>query len=425
MTGRDEATGGGRSIVVLCPHFAPDTAPTGTVMTRIVQELAALGDEVHVVTALPWYRQHRIEPAWTGKMVRTERTEWGSITRVHPFPGDDRTNLVRRAAGFVAYSALAGLQGLRAGGFMRRADAVLAMSPPLTLGLTGWLVAKLRRATLVFNIQDVFPDAAVETGAITNTRVIAVASWLERLSYRAADVVTVLSDDLADNVRAKVPAHRRGKVRVIPNFVDTSSIVPQDRNTEYRRELGLGAGPVVLYAGNVGYSQSLGLLLEAARALPDVTFLCNGDGAARPALEDEAAGLDNVRFADFVPPEHLGELLATGDIHVVPLKAGLGRVSVPSKTYSILAAGRPVVAAIDPGTAVPLILAESGGGVSVPPDAAEPFIAAIRELVDDPERRRRCGEAGRRWVVDNASPAAVGGAYHELFASHRAGSGRG
>ncbi|MCB0985505.1 MAG: glycosyltransferase WbuB, partial [Ilumatobacter sp.] len=87
-------------IAVLCPHFAPDTAPTGEVITRIVHELAARGHELHVVTALPWYREHRIEPGWEGKWVRREATEWGSVTRVTPFPGGDKRNLLRRAAGF-------------------------------------------------------------------------------------------------------------------------------------------------------------------------------------------------------------------------------------------------------------------------------------------------------------------------------------
>jgi colanic acid biosynthesis glycosyl transferase WcaI len=120
----------------------------------------------------------------------------------------------------------------------------------------------------VFNIQDVFPDAAVETGAITNRRIIAVASWLERASYRLADAVTVLSDDLRANVVAKVPA-RRGRHRPHdPELRRHDAIVPGDRMTPYRRELGIGAEPVVLYAGNIGYSQSVGLLLDAARELP-------------------------------------------------------------------------------------------------------------------------------------------------------------
>jgi colanic acid biosynthesis glycosyl transferase WcaI len=405
-----------RPVVVLCPHFVPDNAPTGTVMTRIVEELVTLGHEVHVVTALPWYRNHAIDEGWSGRWVRRELTAWGSVTRVNPFPGDDKSNLVRRAIGFGGFSLLAGIVGLRAGGWFRRADAVIAMSPPLTMGLTGRVVATMRRAQLIFNIQDVFPDAAIETGAITNRWIVSGAKWLERISYRAADAVTVLSSDLAENVAAKMASTRRDRVHEIPNFVDTDAIVPLDRMTPYRAELGLGDGPVVLYGGNVGFSQSLELVLAAAREMPDVTFLINGDGAARPSLEIAAADLANVVFRGYIEQHRLSELLATGDIHVVPLKAGLGRVSVPSKTYSIMAAARPVVAAIDADTAVPRILIESGGGVFGPPDQIEPFVSALRALLGDPDAARDMGLAGRRWAEKNASPQAVGAAYARLIA---------
>ena len=157
-----------RPLVVLCPHFAPDTAPTGDVITRIVTELAATGRRVHVVTALPWYRAHAIEDGWRGRPVRREKTSWGSVIRVHPFPGRSKSNLPRRALGFVLFSVLAGACTLVAGGWRRRPAAVLSMSPPLTLGLTGWLAARLRFTRCIFNIQDVFPDAAIETGAITD-----------------------------------------------------------------------------------------------------------------------------------------------------------------------------------------------------------------------------------------------------------------
>lgn len=406
-------------IVVLCPHFAPDTAPTGTVMTRIVHELAALGDELHVVTSLPWYREHRIEAEWRGCLVRVEDTDWGSVTRIHPFPGDDKRDLVRRAIGFAGFSVLAGVAGLRAGGWLRRADAVLAMSPPLTLGLTGWLVGVGHRAPLVFNIQDVFPDAAVRTGAITNRRVIGAAELLERATYRRASAVTVLSDDLRVNVASKLPTADVGRVHVIPNFVDTDVIRPADRMTAYRRELALGEGPVVLYAGNVGFSQSLDLVIGAARACPDVMFVINGDGAARHGLEQSAAGQANVRFSGYQPVKRLPEVLASGDVHVVPLRAGLGDVSVPSKAYSSLAAGRPVVASIDPGTEIPRLLAASGGGVAVPPDDLDAFVQAIRRFADDSDEAARVGAAGRAWVEREASPSAVGLAYHQLVGDLR------
>ena len=400
-------------IAVLCPHFAPDTAPTGEVITRIVHELAALGHELHVITALPWYREHRIEAGWGGRSVRRETTDWGSVTRVNPFPGDDKRNLLRRAAGFVGFSALAGLTSLSGG----RVDAVVAMSPPLTMGLTGWGTHLVRRGPLVFNIQDVFPDAAVETGAITNAKVIAVARWLERVSYHRAAAITVLSDDLRDNVVGKVKATHRDRVHVIPNFVDTEFIRPADRMTPLRAELGIGDEPVVLYAGNVGFSQSLEMVVDAAGRFPEATFLINGDGAARRTLEARAAGLLNVRFNGYQPKQRVPEVLATGDIHLVPLKQGLGRVSVPSKTYSILAAGRPVLAAIDPGTEVPRMLAASGGGVVVAPDDAEAFDHGLRSLLADPVAAAAMGAAGRSWVLGAASPAAVAQAYERLIRS--------
>ena len=402
-----------RPLVVLCPHFAPDTAPTGTVMTRIVEELAGRGHEVHVVTSLPWYRTHSVDPQWAGRLVRREVMPWGSVTRLHPFPSRDKTNLIGRAIGFVGFSILAGLAGLCAGGRLRRAEAVIAMSPPLTLGPVGWFISRLRRAPLVFNIQDVFPDAAVRTGAITNQKVIRAAEWLERRSYRMADAVTVLSDDLGDNVTAKM--NRGDTVHVIPNFVDTTAIEPADRSTALREELGLGEGPVVLYAGNVGFSQSLELVVEAAVRMPDVTFLVNGDGAARATLEEAGRGITNLRFHGFVEGDRLSELLATGDVHVVPLRAGLGHVSVPSKTYSILAAARPVVASIDPDTAVPRILASAAAGVSVPPDDPDAFVDALRSLVDDESERAEMGRRGRAWVEREASPSAVGDAYDRLI----------
>ena len=100
-------------IVVLCPHFAPDTAPTGTVMTRIVDELARRGHELHVVTSLPWYAAHSVEPEWRGRWIRTERVASGSITRVQPFPGADKSNLARRAVGFIGFSLLATVAAMR------------------------------------------------------------------------------------------------------------------------------------------------------------------------------------------------------------------------------------------------------------------------------------------------------------------------
>jgi colanic acid biosynthesis glycosyl transferase WcaI len=401
-------------LVVLVPHFAPDTAPTGEVISTLVEEFVAMGQRVHVVTALPWYRNHCVEPGWTGRLIRRETTSWGSIIRVHPFAGKDKKNLLRRAVGFLLFSVLAGMCALCAGGLLKRPQAVISMSPPLTLGLTGWLAARLRRAPCIFNIQDVFPDAAITTGAITNKKVIAVARWLERVSYHRSDAVVVLSKDLQKNVLAKIAPRHQSKVHVIPNFVDAERIVPMGRMTNYRSELGIASETVVMYAGNVGFSQSLTMIIDAAKAMKDVAFVINGDGAARAELVRAAQDVPNVYFSDYQPRERVSEVLASGDIHVVLLKTGLGAVSVPSKTYSILAAARPVVAAIDSDTEVTRILATSGAGTVVAPDNSQLFISALQAMCGDLDASRQMGQAGRQWVQSHVSPAVVARSYLDL-----------
>jgi colanic acid biosynthesis glycosyl transferase WcaI len=290
------------------------------------------------------------------------------------------------------------------------------MSPPLTLGLTGWAIAKRRGAPLIFNVQDVYPDVAVELGMLTNARVIALARRLERICYERADAVTVLSEDVMENVTTKTRS--RTRVREIPNFVDTNTITPRPKDNAYRREFGLSDKRVVMYAGNVGLSQSLDLIIEAAAALAyeeDLVFVINGGGAARAALERRAEGMPNVRFVDIQPPDRLPEVLAAADLHLVPLRRGLARSSVPSKTYSVMAAGRPQLASVDRGSEITRLLERSGGGVSVAPEDAEAFTKALRDLLDAPERMEEMGRAARSFVEGWASPAAVARSYEELF----------
>ena len=402
-------------LVVVTPHFAPDTAPTGAIVTRIVEELAHRDHEIEVITALPWYRDHKIEPGYEGKLTRREDTPWGRVVRVHPFPTSDKRDILRRAAAFGGFSVLAGAVGVRG----PKVDGVLALSPPLTLGIDGWAIAKARGGSFVFNIQDVYPDVAVELGMLTNRSLIRIAHGLERFCYKRADAVTVLSDDLKSNLSKKVDP---SKIHVIPNFVDTGSIQPSEKENAYRREFGLEGKTVVMYAGNVGLSQSLELVLEAAIALsyePELVFVINGQGAARSDLEEKARGLGNVRFVDAQPFDRLPDVLAAADIHLVPLKKGLAAASVPSKTYSILAAGRPVIASVDPGSEITKLLERSGAGLSVPPEDGEALTKAIRRFLDSPDDAASMGAAGRTFVEGWASPAAVAEAYEKLFLSLR------
>ena len=404
-------------LLVLTPHLRPDTAPTGVVVSAIVDHLGNLGHDVHVVTSLPWYAEHRVADGWRGRPVRRGTHPAGTVVRLHPFP-TDKTNLAARALGFVGFTKLATLAGLVARGPF---DGVVAVSPPLTLGLAGWLVARRHRCPLVCNVQDVFPDVAVQVGALTSPRAIRAFQALERATYRRSDAVTVLSDDLAANVSTKVaslPPDRRPVVRVIPNFVDTAAVRPMDRQTAYRAEHGLGDRTVVMYAGNLGHSQSLDLLVEAARRhrhRPDLAYVVNGGGVRADDLRRAAEDLPNLTVVGYQPAERVPEVLATADVHVVPLRAGLGASSVPSKTYAVLAAGRPVVASVDEDTEVARVVSEAGAGLAVPPDDPDALVAAVERLADDPDLRATMGAAGRRWAERWRSPTSVAEAYAELI----------
>jgi len=409
-------------ILVLCPHYEPDTAPTGEVMTAICEQWTARGHQVEVITSLPWYRDHSVAEGWSGRLVRTQRESWGRIRRWHPFPAD-KGRLAARAAAFAGFTVLAGADAVAAAG---RCDVAFAMSPPLTLGVAGRAAAWRGRVPLVFNVQDVFPDAAVETGVLRSPRAAAVAGRLERWVYRQADAVTVLSEGMAQNVRAKLDSgDDPDKVVVIPNPADADRITPSDRHNSYRADLGSGGDldkTVVMYAGNLGHSQPFELVVAAAeqfahRGRTDVQFVVNGDGVARSSVAAAAKRLDNLHLVGWQPPERLGEVLAAADLHVVLLRAGLGASSVPSKVYSVLAAGRPVLACVDRDSEVERLLAASRAGRTVGPDDVDAFCAAVAEMADDPDGLAEMGRRGRAYAEQAAGPQQVAEQYLELFKS--------
>ena len=207
-------------------------------------------------------------------------------------------------------------------------------------------------------------------------------------------------------------------MKVIPNFVDVDAIRPAVRMTEYRREHGLGDRTVVMYAGNLGHSQSLDLVIGAAdrhRDRPDLVYVLNGGGVRAHAMRRAAESRSNLVVVEYQPRERVSEVLASADLHLVPLRAGLGASSVPSKIYSILAAGRPVVASIDEGSEVARVVGEAGAGVAVPPDDLDALVRAVEDLVADPRERARMGNSGRRWAEAWNSPRQVASTYADLI----------
>lgn len=401
-------------LLFLCPHFEPDLhAATGEVMTKLVHALTDRGHTVDVVTSLPWYRLHDVEPDWRGRPWRKEQTAHGTIIRVWPFP-TDKSNVPARAAAFAGFTSIATAAALS----LPKPDAVLAMSPPIFLGNAAAAVARRWKVPFVFNVQDIFPDVAVEVGALTRPKVIEGARKLERSLYRQAAAVTVLSEDQAANVRAKVHPDEVDKVRIIANFVDLDRVHVTERENPWRVEKGLSGKTIVMYAGNVGMSQSFDLIEHAATAYtdrPEVHFVINGEGSGRSGVEAWADRHDNVSVFDFVGREGVSDLLGAADLHLILLKAGLARSSTPSKLYGIMAAGRPILASIDVGSEVDQIVEAASSGQTVAPDQPEAFLAVLNAMLEEPMELRAMGERARNYVEQLLTPETQAVAYEQLF----------
>ena len=402
-------------ILVITPHFEPDTAPTGMIITSLVEQWAKQGHQIEVVTSLPWYEKHEIETHWKGRLFRREEKESVTVIRLHPFP-QDKNKLFLRLLSFLAFSFLATIVSLAKKGPF---DAVIALSPPLTLGNVGKVAAVRHRCKLILNLQDIFPDVAVALGKIKSRSSIKLLEKYEKFTYGGSDAITVLSKDLEENVnkkigRIKIPP----KIEVIPNFLISSSIKPQDRLTSYRKEHQLGEKLVVMYAGNLGNSQSFELIIEAARKhdeRDDIVYVINGGGVMSDRLKRQANELKNLVVVDYQPIERLSEVLATADLHLVPLRAGLGDMSVPSKIYSIFASGRPVIASVDPGTEIERIVTESEGGIAVPPDDFDSFIFALEDLIENSEPLEEMGNKARIWLENYYSSKTIANSYLDLI----------
>ncbi len=401
-------------IQLQCPHFEPDLhAATGEVMTKLVNSMVERGHQVDVVTSLPWYKDHDVEAEWRGRPVRREKTQWGSISRAWPFP-TDKSKITSRAVGFAGFTGLVTACALA----LPKPDVVMGMSPPIFLGDSAWAVAKRHRIPFVFNVQDIFPDVAVDLGALTNERVIDYASRHEASLYRRASAVTVLSDDQQANVRGKLPDDQAEKVRIIHNFADTERVRPVKRENPYRDRHGLNGKTVIMYSGNVGLSQSFDLVQKAAThfaSRDDIQFVINGEGAARPAVDAWAKHHGNVTVSNFAPREKVSEVLGAADLHLVLLKKGLAKSSTPSKLYGILAAGRAVLASIDNGSEVATTISKADSGMAVSPDSPSEFIEALERMLETPEELVDMGVRGRHFIETWYSPAAQAEAYEQLF----------
>jgi colanic acid biosynthesis glycosyl transferase WcaI len=405
-------------VLFLSLVFPPDNVSTAVIMGELAADLKAAGHEITVVTTTPHYNRDReaerrqpLRPVW-GPILKG--SEFHGIRVLHVAMPQKSSRIILRLlawAGFHLWSLVA------AGVLVRRVDVILAPSPPLTIGLCAWLLGCAYRAPFVYNAQELYPDIAVALGAIRRRGVIQALLALERFVYARAAAVTVIAQRMRSRVIAK--GFTPEKIRLIPNFVDVEDMLPQPKSNAFAREHGIERAFVVLYAGNIGPAQGLGVVLDAAELLldaADVTFLFVGEGAAKDQLRESARErhLDRVVFLDYQDYGRVPEIYAASDLCLVPLATNTGSDAVPSKVYRIMACGRPVLACADAASDLAELVAVSGGGTVVPPASPQALAEAVREAKKNPQACAEKGAAGRRHVLAHYSRRAVSGQYEAL-----------
>ncbi len=369
-------------LVFLNRVFGPDSEATGLLLSQLVEDLA-FENEVTVICARPkspgcrrWPLLQR-ENHGTVKIVRTFAL---NISKRHAY---------LRYLDFLVYFVFASIAVFR-----ETAEIIVTETDPPVLGLLGGITSLIKGCRFVYYCQDVYPEVAEATGGLKNRMLLALLRFANQLALRRADTVIALAADMAGLLRRKgLPAAR---IRIVPNWIDCAKIMPQPPlptlRQKYRDKF------LVLYAGNLGWTQNLDTVLEAARLLRHearVQFALVGDGARRIHLRREAKlmELNNVEFVDHVDPGAMGPVLAAGDLHLIPLGAGVAGCMVPSKVYGILAAGKPFVAMMEKYAEVARMARDSEVGFVVPPNDSA---ALARTIIESMENRTLLAEMGVR-----------------------------
>ncbi len=371
-------------ILLLNEYYPPDTSATAKMAAQIAQKLAER-HQVTVVAGRPSYDpEHFYRYALLHREIRNNVTVECVGSTTH-----SRHHMRRRVTNYLSYLALAIPRSLAL-----RPDVVLAMTDPPVAGIAGAFIARLAGRPFVYNIRDLYPDMA------TGGDIVRPSKWVDRweaLHVRAlkqAARIIVLGDDMRDRILSKGVAPER--VVVVRDGAYLSSAAPESTDPIVQ-EIRSGFPFVALHAGNLGFYGAWGTLLKAAEILrhENTGLVFIGDGANRAALQSVSRDAPNVRFLPFRPSEQIPHVMAAGDVHIVTVKRGLEGIVVPSKLYSILAAGRPVLAVAAPNSDAARIVVESGCGSAADPDDPDAVAAAIRELRREPARLVEMGRRAR------------------------------
>src|SRR5580704_1684253 len=362
-------------ILLLNEYYPPDTSATAKMAAQVAEALAQR-HQVTVVAGRPSYDPEARYPyallrRGTGSKITVECVGSTAYSR-HQMP--------RRVANYLSYLALAVPRALAL-----CPDVVLAMTDPPVAGIAGAFIARLTGRPFVYNIRDLYPDMAIGGDIVRPNSFVAIWERMHRHALRRAARVIVLGDDMRERILSKGVAP--GRVVVVRDGTSFPAWMPEPSDPTVQ-EIRCGFPFVAMHAGNLGFYGAWDTLLKAAEILrnENAGLVFVGDGANRAQLQASVNGASNVRFLPFRPVEQVPHVMMAGDVHVVTIRRGLEGVVVPSKLYSILAAGRPVLAVAPSECDVAGIVTESGCGVAADPDDPAGVAQAIRTLRDDPTR---------------------------------------
>lgn len=398
--------------LIVTQYYAPEVGAPQVRLAALCARLRAAGHEVEVLTTFPSYPTGVVPAEYRGSVVRREVIDVVRVTRVWSLPGMGRG--LRRLIGYLSFS-IATAFGLP---WCRRPDWVFVESPPPFAAVPAWLAAKVWRARVVLNIADLWPDAAVDVGAIPEGGLVhRVTAWFERWLYRRVDVVNAVTDGVAASI-----AQRAGEAPLmLPNGVDTEvfSPGPPTRLNEPYESAFAADRMTVVYTGNIGLAQGLENVLRAMAVLQDrdesVALVLIGDGSDRNRLQTLASelALRNVEFLPPVPPTSIPDILRRSDVALVsladlPTNAG----ARPSKMFPAMGVGLPIL--FVGRSEASSIVASTSSGVAVDNDDIVGIADAMVRLRREPDLRRDLGRNARalalerfdwnaivaRWVAD-------------------------
>ena len=384
-------------------YFYPEKAASSYLSDNRNSAFVKAGFNVHIFTPVPTRGiTDEVRKEYSKKEHRTEQLYGGGLT-VHRFSMyREGKNPVLRALRYT----FCWLYQFHRALWEKDVDLVYLTSTPPIQGLIGSWVGRIRKIPFVYNLQDIFPDSLVGTSLASKGGILwKIGRWIENITYKGADKIIVISQDFKKNIMAKgVP---EDKIVVVYNWVDEQAVVdvPREENKLFDK-YGLDRSKFyITYNGNIGLTQNMDMLLEVAKALDaneDIQFVLVGEGAyleqVKQIIKDNNIG--NVTLLPFQPYEDISHVFSLGDVSLVISKPGVGANSVPSKTWSIMSASRPVLANFDENE-LKSIIENHNCGIFTKAGDKMAFIDAILKLFNDRELCREMGKNGRAFVMAN------------------------